>query len=309
MELTEPLISIGLPVYNGENFLKEALDSILAQTFTDFELIISDNASTDKTEEICREYAAKDKRIRYYRNEYNLGAANNYNRVFKLSSGKYFKWAAHDDVCAPDYLKKCVTLLEQDPSIVLCYPKANLIDKEGRDIGVYTENLNINSFKPHERLYQLLETYGWYHGTQAFGLMRTSALQKTLLIGNYAHADRVLLAELAILGKFFEVPECLFYRRRHPQISQMANPTDESFSVWFDPKNKEKITLPKWRRYFEYCKIVQRAQLNWFEKIFCYIQILKRLFISPGLSVRIKGIVEELSKFIKLLAIELKQPS
>ncbi|HBB35053.1 MAG TPA: hypothetical protein DDZ80_27280 [Cyanobacteria bacterium UBA8803] len=113
-----------------------------------------------------------------------------------------------------------------------------------------TENLNISSPQPHERLYQLLQTYGWYHGTQIFGLMRTSTLTKTLLIGNYAHADRVLLAELALLGEFCEVPEFLFSRRVHPKISQRANPTDESFAMWFDPKNIGKIMLPRWRRYF-----------------------------------------------------------
>ena len=99
-----PRVSIGLPVYNGENFLEFALDSILGQTFQDFELIISDNASTDATESICRRYAAKDSRIRYYRNPNNQGAAQNYNRVFALARGEYFKWAAHDDVCKPNYL-------------------------------------------------------------------------------------------------------------------------------------------------------------------------------------------------------------
>ena len=108
----KPRVSIGMPVFNGENYLAEALDSLLTQTFSDFELIISDNASTDKTEEICRAYAVRDQRIRYFRNQENLGASRNYNRVFELSSGEYFKWAAHDDLCAPEFLGRCVDVLD-----------------------------------------------------------------------------------------------------------------------------------------------------------------------------------------------------
>src|SRR5882762_1549884 len=116
-----PRISIGLPVYNGENFITDALESILGQTYTDFELIISDNASTDRTEALCKSYAARDPRIRYWRNAENLGAARNFNRVFELSSGEYFKWTAHDDVLAPDYLEKCIEASDRDPSVVLVY--------------------------------------------------------------------------------------------------------------------------------------------------------------------------------------------
>ncbi len=126
-----PRVSVGLAVYNGENYLREAIDSILAQTFTDFELILSDNASTDKTQEICLEYAAKDKRIRYYRNDQNIGGIRNQIRTVELSRGEYYKLAAHDDVCAPDFLEKCVEVLDRDPSVVLCYPKTKIIDENG----------------------------------------------------------------------------------------------------------------------------------------------------------------------------------
>src|SRR4051794_3298661 len=93
-----PKLSIGLPVYNGENFLAHAVDSILAQDFRDFELIISDNASTDRTAEICRGYAESDPRVRYVRFETNQGGSRNFCYVFELARGEYFKWAAHDDV-------------------------------------------------------------------------------------------------------------------------------------------------------------------------------------------------------------------
>ncbi|WP_199320493.1 glycosyltransferase [Leptolyngbya sp. FACHB-261] len=290
-----------MPVYNGERYLREALDAILAQTFQDFELVISDNASTDSTEAICREYTEKDQRIKYYRSEQNLGAAWNFNRSFELSSGEYFKWVAYDDICAPEYLDLCVEVLRREPSVVLCYPRAHTIDENGKYQGVYTENLNIRSDKPHERFYQLLETYGWYHATQAFGLIRTSALKETLLLGNYPHADRVLLAELALRGEFFEVPEYLFLRRVHKQNSQRANVTDTALANWFDPKNKGKIVLPRWRRYFEYCRAIQRTELNFLEQMRCYKQVLQRLLISPGVLTRLGGMVGDLSRAISLL--------
>ena len=127
-------ISIGLPVYNGELFLKEAIDAVLNQTFRDFELIISDNASTDRTAQICRDYAANDSRIRYYRNETNIGANPNFRRVFALSSTEYFKWVSHDDLQTLDFLEKTVAIMEQDPDIVLCYPRVRVIDEAGNTI-------------------------------------------------------------------------------------------------------------------------------------------------------------------------------
>src|SRR5687768_11755331 len=111
-------VSVGMPVFNGERFIEAALDSVLAQNYGDLEVVISDNASTDDTEEICRSYAAKDDRVRYFRNRINYGIAFNFNNVFRLSSGRYFKWAASDDVCAPDFLSRCVEILDRDASIV-----------------------------------------------------------------------------------------------------------------------------------------------------------------------------------------------
>src|SRR3989304_6465989 len=118
-----PLVSVGLPVFNGNKYIEQAIDSILAQTYQNFELIISDNASNDRTQEICQAFVARDKRIKYFRNDKNLGAAPNFNNVFNLSSGKYFKWAAYDDLLAPDFLSRCIDVLESMPDVVLCFPK------------------------------------------------------------------------------------------------------------------------------------------------------------------------------------------
>ena len=131
MSREKPRLSIGMPVFNGEKYLKQALASILAQTHQDFQLIISDNAFTDRTQQICLDYVAKDSRIHYYRNKKNLGGPKNYNCVFELSSGEYFKWAAYDDVLAPEFLKKCVDVLDKDTSIVVLFVKRVELIKMG----------------------------------------------------------------------------------------------------------------------------------------------------------------------------------
>src|SRR5947207_10432807 len=114
-----PKVSIGLPVFNGEKFLAGALNGLLQQEFEDFELIISDNASTDSTEAICRDFATKDRRIRYQRNKTNIGASGNYNRVFELARGDFFKWASHDDECHPSLVRRCLETFDDAPALAV----------------------------------------------------------------------------------------------------------------------------------------------------------------------------------------------
>ena len=294
MSEDKPRVSVGLPVFNGEDYLAEALDSILAQIYPDFELIISDNASTDRTQEICKAYAAKDPRIRYYRNEQNLGAAKNYNRVFELSSGEYFKWVAHDDLCAPEFLERCIEVLDHEPTVVLCYPRTDLIDARGEIQGKYADSLNLRSPKPHERFRQFFDTQGLCHAV--FGVIRASVLKKTPLIGNYVASDRVLLGELALHGEFCELSEYFFYRRIHPQISTKANVTENEIAAWFDPGKRNKVLLPRWRRFFEYLRAIKRAPLSWSERVRCYVQV-GRFVLLPK---RWGGMGEDLFKAAKL---------
>ena len=120
-----PPVSLGLPVYNGQRFVAQMLDSVCSQTFGDFELVISDNASTDATEEICRDFARKDSRITYTRSAENRGAAWNHNNVIHLSGGEFFKWIADDDICAPTFLQRSIeTFRSEPPVVVLVYPQS-----------------------------------------------------------------------------------------------------------------------------------------------------------------------------------------
>lgn len=234
--LRAPSVSIGLPVFNGERFLSKAIESLLSQEFEDFELIISDNASSDGTRDICERYANQDQRIRYYRNATNIGAAPNHNRVFHLANGRYFKWAAHDDENCREFLQRCVEVLDRMPeSVVLAYPQADLIDEDSAITGRYTVSIDCASRRPHARLGAVLDRI--VLGTPVYGVVRTQALHKTRLLGSYVGADYALLAELSMLGSLREVPLPLLRKRIHAGRSMEAYADAAERMVWFDTRN------------------------------------------------------------------------
>lgn len=269
-----PAVSIGLPVFNGQKYLGKAIDSILSQTFSDFELIISDNASTDRTREICESYAAKDDRIRYLRNERNIGAGPNYNLVFHQARGAYFKWASHDDICAPEFLERCVTVLDRDPRVVVAFPQMVDIDDGGTVVG--TRNISHiprserGSYpEPHKRFRRLIRTD--YTVEEIFGVIRSDVLRKTPLILSYTDSDRTLLAELALYGRLSEVPEVLFYHRMHPEMSTKAFVNWEARTAWFDPSKTGKAVFPLWRQMTEYTRAILRAPLTAIQRLWCFL--------------------------------------
>lgn len=282
-----PAVSIGLPVYNGAVYLEAALDSILAQDFTDFEVIISDNASTDTTEEICRRYAANDSRIQYSRLPENQGAARNYNRVFELSSGKYFKWAAHDDVLHPHFLTRCVEVFEQGgDSLSLVHVSAEFIDESGAVVRPDGDRMHAVSNLAAVRAFRVLQSMSMV--AAVFGLFRRETLEKTRLIGSFISSDYVLLLETAILGKVVYTPgEPLFQRREHEKMSRLANKSDSDVLKWFDPNAKSRLSARS-RLYLEYLKSVFRLEkLNFFNRLVCAAAVvtgvvLKRTRVAVG---------------------------
>lgn len=261
-------ISLGMPVFNGENYIEPAIRSIMDQTYQDFELIISDNASSDRTEEICREFMNQDQRIRYYRNHSNIGAARNFNCTVMKAKGEFFKWAAHDDVLSPIYLERCLNVLENDESLVLCYPKTILMDSNGDEIGKYKVELkNVNSERPNARFRDLVLIRHW--GIEIFGLMRKRVLERTNLLSTFPGSDRVFMAELSLSGKFYELPEYLFYSRDHHERSTREG-TVHSRAGWWDTTKTGKTIFPHWRLYVELLRIVRDARLSNEERRLCY---------------------------------------
>jgi glycosyltransferase involved in cell wall biosynthesis len=295
-----PRVSIGIPVYNGERFLEGALNSILGQTYRDFEVVICDNASTDKTESICREYMRKDSRIQYFRNEENLGAAFNYNRVFELSRGQYFKWAAVDDVIAPDMLRKCVEILDKDPSVILCYPQTTIIDGDGKVLTEYEDGLNLPSDSVLSRFRVAVKATRECNAV--FGVIRSVVLKGTALIGNYPGSDRALLGELTLYGKFFEIPERLFLRRQHPQASS-CNKALVDQQEFFDPKTKGNVFMFVWRHLWENFVAVWRMPVPFHKKISLYLFLVTQGIISIRALVReVKASLIQIGKNISARA-------
>jgi glycosyltransferase involved in cell wall biosynthesis len=270
-----PRLTIGLPVYNGENYLARALDSILGQTFTDFQLIVSDNASTDGTEAICREYAGRDPRIRYSRNESNLGAAANYNRTFELSGPtEYFKWAAHDDEMAPTFLAKCIAALDATPEAVLCHSLVELIDDDGEVISLYDSGLTgtRTGRRPSERLKACALTE--HMNSDIFGVIRRAAFARTILHGDYHGCDLVLLGELALQGRFLKIPEPLFRNRDHRKRYSRALKRWET-SPWLGGAKQNRLAKSWPAVFFGYADIVRRQVADPAERWRCYAVLLR----------------------------------
>jgi glycosyltransferase involved in cell wall biosynthesis len=265
-----PTLSIGLPVYNDDRFLSQTLDCLLSQSYRDFELIICDNASTDNTAEICRSYASRDSRIRYHRNETNLGVSRNFNLSFHLSRGKYFKWAAANDLCAADMIERCVEVLDQRPDAVLCFAKTCIIDERGEIGADFEDRLNLQSDEPSERFRLLLEGVSMVN--VAYGVSRSSALRLTRLEKPYPNSDVVLLAELALHGKFVEVSDTSFFRRMF-EITTEKYPSPYDRMIVYEPARADMLSFPYWWLLTDFLVAIWRAPITMSERLRCFFHM------------------------------------
>lgn len=273
-----PRLSIGLPVHNGENYLAESLDALLAQSYRDFELIIADNASSDGTERIGREYATRDPRVRYVRQSKNIGAAPNHNYVFEHSRGELFKWASHDDLYGTDLLARCVEALDARPEVVLAHAGTATIDGSAAVSEMFDYRMNTDSPDPAERFRALLFATG---GDDFYGVIRSDVLRRIAPHASYHHADRTIVAELALHGPFHQVPELLYFRRDHPDRAERANPTKRTRCANLDPRRADPVRNPTVRLLAEYVwgfvSVVRRSPLSRAQRRECYRHLARWL--------------------------------
>jgi glycosyltransferase involved in cell wall biosynthesis len=284
-----PRLSIGVPVYNGGSLLSEMLDSLVTQTFTDFEIVISDNASTDDTSEIARRFADGDKRIRYHRNEINLGAAPNFNRVFELANNTvYFKWAAHDDLYKPTYLERCVEVLDKEPDVALSYTIVDVIDETGENLlskhpfywrgclESYTDEkartgwmmgpLHLaETADPARRYYEFLDKM--IACFPIFGVIRADALRRSSLHRRYPGSDRSLLAQLVLQGRFRQVHERLYVNRYHKSAGRLV--PEEQQQAWMDSARRSPGS-PMLQRYIDLLRAPLAAGLGGLDAARCF---------------------------------------
>jgi glycosyltransferase involved in cell wall biosynthesis len=257
-------LSIGVPVYNGETFIEETLDSLLAQSFGDFELIISDNASTDGTGEIAREVAARDERVRYHRHSHNLGLAANYNGLIQMASGDLFKWATADDVCRPTFLECCVAALDETPDAVLAYPRTQFIDAANNPVDIDDPGFPLNWPRAADRWRYVVGAEHWVNAI--LGVMRRAALLRTRLLPRYPGGDYVLLGELCLLGRFVEVPDVLFLRRLHPKASSQMVRDEAKLGELMTGGNR-RIWMSEWRRVCDHANTIVGSGLPLRDKV------------------------------------------
>lgn len=286
-----PRLSVGLPVYNGANYLAESIEALLGQSYENFELIISDNASTDGTADICLRYEKQDSRIRYVRQPRNIGAAPNHNYVVGQARGELFKWASHDDLYARDLLKRCIDALDEFPQVILAHSWTARIDGTGAVLGAVKYSLSTDSPRAPERFRSLLFGNG---GDDDGGVMRTSVLRQALPLASYHHADRTMIATLGLRGPFYQVPDWLYFRRDHPGRAERKFTTVRAWCANLDPRREDRLN-PAIRLYAEYVwgyvSAIRSAPLSAAEKRECYRHLFRWLVSreSPG---RIRNVME-----------------
>ncbi len=297
-----PKITIGIPVRNGAAFLARAIDSVLAQTFEDFEVLIADNASTDATPAICEDYARRDRRVRYVRHRENIGSVANFNLLFSTASSEYFKWASHDDLLAPTFIETGLRELEADPTLVLYSPNTLFIEEDGTPFSAGTEkdtfvdrsgrcwysptyrDAGLASHDPTDRFEAVMRTINMCF--EIFGVIRSAALRRTSLMGEYWGCDKVLLAELSLLGRYFEDPQRLFYWRYHPAQSMRLSFRQQG---WWTSGRRRTGYFQRSQKLLGYMNALRGKGLSWQQEMRCLRSMVHRS-VKPG---RIRQLLAE----------------
>lgn len=289
MSRRNPKISLGMPIYNGATFLRETLDSLLQQTFGDFELIISDNASTDETSDICRDYARRDPRIRYERLSENAGAIANFNRLPNLATGEYYKWVAADDLCMPRFLECTLQTIESNAEAVWVHSDFGKIDQHGNVLTVEDEaaeglahssqanqpRMHHDSPQQHKRFLGVLLGTTWC--ADVYGLIRKSVLDKAFPMPTCYGAEKVLLGELALRGKYYQVPETLFYQRVHARTSGSMTTRAEQEAYMSPQKKRSRLSGTRLTLLRGYIRSIGNVPMSHSERLLCMLAILQYL--------------------------------
>jgi glycosyltransferase involved in cell wall biosynthesis len=285
-----PRVSIAVPAYNCERYIAQALQSLLAQTYRDFEIVVSDNASTDRTAEICENIAAADSRVRVVRRKDNIGGPGNFRYAYSLCQGEFIKWSTADDYWDPRYLELCLAELDRQPDVVLCYSKTTLVDADGRRISDYDDNLDLLEESPRRRFNDLLSLIGLCNAH--LGVIRRSALARTRLIGNELASDAHFLAELSLYGKFRVVPEHLFFRRYHEQSSSWQRDSAEHQRKYYAPGRSSKFSMQTWKKFGRLYSAVWRSPVPLAQKILLSKDLARSVAWSAShLAAEVRGLL------------------
>ena len=291
-----PKLTIGLPVYNGENFLEEAIESLLAQSFSDFELIVSDNASTDSTPEIVEQFAIRDKRVKYRRHEQNVGAIRNFNCLVEVATGEYFKWASHDDVCSPTFLAECISALDNSPNAAWAHCESDQIDADGNSwlprMPVDDEEIevdetgkrswrgipraNFDSGSPSKRFAGVLLGTRW--SVDSYGVFRTESLRRSRMLKSIYGSEKVLMGELSLQGPMAHIPKLLFRQRVHEHASSYQDDAEELQSFASGNQGKRVFFSARLALCWAHFGAIRHAKLSPVERVRCYGVLAQYVF-------------------------------
>jgi len=274
----QPLVSVGLPVFNAEETLTGAVHSVLNQQLADLEVIVCDNASSDRTREVAMALAREDDRVRYFRHDHNIGAWRNFESTFELSNGVFFKWASDDDRLAPDLLAKAVRVMERDQRLTLCTWLERMVDSQGVERRRYTyeERWPVDGHDPKTRFKQFLFGSENGGGDPIYGVMRRETAARTRLLGAGLWIPNfIMLGELAVLGPWHTIPEILA-DRGFPSGPARGGSRLSVRSVirHFDPSNGD-ILWPHWRFMAQHCSIVHRSAIPARDKLYLYAELTR----------------------------------
>jgi glycosyltransferase involved in cell wall biosynthesis len=279
---TSPRLTIGLPVYNGESLLHEAIDALLGQSYKDFELIVSDNASTDRTAEICRTYAEQDSRVRYIRQPQNIGLIPNHNFLVGVARGEFFKWASYDDLYHRDFLQRCVDALDSQPEAVLAHAWCVLMDADRAPVQFFKYPEDTAASRAPDRFQSMLFDG---KGDWTYAVFRTSVLRQTPLHSSYHGGERTLITEFALHGTLYQVPDWMFFRRDHANRHQ----SPREWSAGYDPRRANQSAVRLYAEYlWGYVSAIRRSPLPPEEKRECYGH-LARWLASRAIPARQEG--------------------
>lgn len=286
MSTRRPLVTIGVPVYNGERYLEQALETLLAQSYGNLEIIISDNASTDRTGEICQRYAARDSRIRHHRNDENLGHTVNMNQIVHMAHGEYYRQHHHDDLLEPGCIKACVQALEVASEAVLAHTHTKTIDETGTVIfGNEPVDYVLDDPRPHVRFEKYMRQIFPHPPKHAllnisFALIRRELLASTNLEGAYPHADRMMYGGLSLYGRFAIVPEPLFLRRDHSDRATRKMSDEKVLAQWQATSNRDRLLfMPRTEALVDILKWVLGAPISFLEKVRC-LSVVRRHYLQ-----------------------------
>ncbi len=296
---TPPRVTVGVPVYNGERYLDDALASVVDQSFEDYEVVVLDNASTDRTAAIARGYERRDRRFRYLRNSMNIGPTRNFNALVPTANAPLFKWLAADDRLRPSFLERCVAVLHDDRGAVLATARLELIGDDDQPLAFDpVRNLRVATNgetvllrpsiadpladpDPVVRFRHVLaRMFGIQISTYMYGVVRTDTLRRTRLEGSYPGSDKVLLAELVLRGRFVEVPEVLWDCRIHPQHLGALAPAELTRRM--HPGRSIRPTMMRIHQAVGYVAAVGGAPLGTTSKMKCLVATARRGLAAGG---------------------------